>query len=113
MNIFVIVAWLHLLSAPGAKDTTMEVQSMELGGVVKEARVCGEMNNRLPEILKDLPDASKQLADGYIPAVICGVAAPPASVTPKTSEPKTEDPAPPVRSEPGHPDQPKKPSAVI
>lgn len=100
-TIFVVIFWLRALS-PGHPETTpFEVVQTELGGIAPDAGVCAALP--MDEVLKPVKDAAANIAKGLVPEVVCGIAAP----TQDVGE------APPVRSEPGHPDQPQRPSGAI
>ncbi len=94
--VWVIVFWLHPLDG----DKHVDVASIDLGGEAKSPQVCAAIP--MNEVLKPTEDAAKKIEAGFTPVVVCGIAAP-------TEEPEK----PPVRSEPGHPDQRQGPSGDI
>jgi hypothetical protein len=94
--VWVMVFWLHPLDG---KDT-VEISSMELGGEAGSPDICATLP--MAEVLKPIEDASEKIGAGLVPVVVCGIAAP----TQATKKP-------PVRSEPGHPDQPQGPSGAL
>ncbi len=95
--VWVMVFWLHPLDY----GNTVDIDSIELGGESVSPENCAALPMR--EVLKPIDDAAKKIEAGLTPVVVCGIAAP-------THESKDK---PPVRSEPGHPDQPQGPSGPI
>lgn len=103
--IFVIVFWMKI-AAVGAGVTAVDFDSMEFGGYAKDPSVCASLP--MADILTPLHDAASKIEAGLVPRVVCGLAAPDQQVV--LELPKNK---PPVRSEPGHPDQPQGPSGPL
>lgn len=103
--IFIIVFWLKVVGGD-ANVAAVSLDSMEFGGYSKNPHACESLP--MADILKPLPDAAEKIAAGLVPKVLCAIAAPDQNLAAEAPGQK-----PPVRSEPGHPDQPQGPSGEL
>lgn len=92
-TIFVLVFWLRALSPDHPDTTQFEIAQTELGGIAPSASVCATLP--MADVLKPIKDAVANIANGLVPKVVCGIAAPepgssdkqaPAEKTPESSQ---------------------------
>lgn len=105
--IFVLIFWLHITN-PGEQTESFDIAQIEFGGVASKPDKCAGL--LMADALKPLKDAPTNIANGLVPKIVCGMAAPDNSPM-QTEPPKPHAQAP--ASNPGHGEWDKGPSGEL